>query len=100
MALLRRGQSTDGGWGPFVTAPPEPFDTALVLLALEGVTDAPQAGAMRRRGRAFLIATQRPDGSWPETTRPPGGESYAQRISTTAWATSALLAVRDDLRNR
>ena len=29
-----RGQSNDGGWGPRTSSPPEPFDTALALLAL------------------------------------------------------------------
>jgi hypothetical protein len=40
----------------------------------------------------YLIDQQQADGSWAETTRPSGGESYAQRISTTAWALLALLA--------
>ncbi|MEX0713581.1 MAG: hypothetical protein WD278_14585 [Pirellulales bacterium] len=39
------------------------------------------------------------DGSWPETTRPAGGQSYAQRISTTAWATIALLATANNEKN-
>ena len=43
------------------------------------------------RGRDFLIRDQLPDGSWPETTRPAQQESYAQRISTTAWAVLALM---------
>ena len=47
------------------------------------------------RGRAFLLTQQQPDGSWIETTRPPGNVSYAQRISTTGWATLALLATRE-----
>jgi hypothetical protein len=47
---------------------------------------------MIRRGREFLVGAQQPDGSWPETTRPPGADSYAQRISTTGWALLALLA--------
>ena len=47
------------------------------------------------RGRGFLIAHQQPDGSWIETTRPPGAESYAQRVSTSAWAALALIATRD-----
>jgi hypothetical protein len=47
---------------------------------------------MITRGRAFLLAEQQDDGSWVETTRPPGNVSYAQRISTTGWATLALLA--------
>jgi hypothetical protein len=46
------------------------------------------------RGRSFLAAQQDPDGGWPATTRPPRGESYAQRLSTTGWATLALLRTR------
>jgi hypothetical protein len=49
---------------------------------------------MIARGRGYLIASQDEDGSWPEMTRPPGGTSYAQRISSTGWATLALLATR------
>jgi len=89
--LLRRGQSDDGGWGPHVASPPEPFDTALALLGLVKYQESPRARAMIARGRVFLIAQQHEDGSWTETTRPPGNVSYAQRISTTGWATLALL---------
>jgi hypothetical protein len=91
-------QASDGGWGPRLHAPSEPFDTAIVLLALRGAMrhlgqpgsqqDVAQAIA---RGREYLIATQEHDGGWPETTRPPGGHSYAQHISTSGWATQALL---------
>jgi hypothetical protein len=49
---------------------------------------------MIQRGRAYLLSSQQGDGSWPETTRPRGAESYAQRLSTTGWATLALLATR------
>ena len=73
----------------------------LVLLALAPLREAPDlppgspsAGdldAALRRGRAFLLDEQLEDGSWPETTRPPGQQSYAQYISTTGWATLALL---------
>jgi hypothetical protein len=83
--FLLAAQASDGGWGPHAMSPAEPFDTALALLALH---DHDKAIA---RGRAFLIASQQPDGGWPETTRPPGGQSYAQRISTSAWATLALI---------
>jgi hypothetical protein len=94
LELLRRGQDDEGGWGPYVTSPPEPFDTALVLLGLVRTGDSDPVRRMIARGRAFLIARQHEDGSWTETTRPPGGDSYAQRISTTGWATLALLATR------
>jgi Squalene-hopene cyclase C-terminal domain len=95
LALLGRAQSDDGGWGPYVTSPPEPFDTAIALLGLARCGDSSDSTRrMIARGRAFLIAHQRDDGGWPETTRPAGGTSYAQRISTTGWATLALLATR------
>lgn len=102
LELLKRGQGPDGGWGPYVTSPSEVFDTALGVLALAGVRNAdtlpasPYAGRELdqaiERARQYLLGAQSPDGSWPETTRPSNGESYAQRISTTAWSLLALLA--------
>ncbi|MFO0950028.1 MAG: prenyltransferase/squalene oxidase repeat-containing protein [Isosphaeraceae bacterium] len=89
---LRAGQSDDGGWGPYVDAPPEAFDTALAMLALARQTPDAETRAMIARGRAYLLANQNPDGSWSETTRPSGAESYAQRLSTIGWAALALLA--------
>lgn len=70
---------------------PEPFDTALVLLALVAETGE-RASESIARGRKLLLESQREDGSWPETTRPAGQRSYAQYVSTTGWATRALLA--------
>lgn len=90
--LLRKAQTDRGGWGPFLRSPPEPFDTALAVLALDHWPEKTDAQPFMMRGRAFLVSIQNEDGSWTETTRPPGGESYAQRISTTGWATLALLA--------
>jgi hypothetical protein len=92
LALIRRGQSDDGGWGPFANAPPEVFDTAIVLLALAAQTDKQELEPLVARGRRYLLKEQLADGSWPETTRPHGAESYAQRLSTTGWAVQALLA--------
>ena len=78
--FLRRAQVADGGWG-------EAFDTAVALLALHA---AGETGPIAR-GRAALLRMQQPAGGWPETTRPPGGVSYAEHISTTAWALYALV---------
>jgi hypothetical protein len=94
LAVLRRGEAEDGGWGPYVNSSAEVFDTALVVLALCRQPESEVIGTWIKRGRAYLIRTQQKDGSWQETTRPTGAESYAQRISTTAWATQALLATR------
>ena len=92
LEILRKGRTRDGGWGPYVTSPPEVFDTAIAVLALARHRERPEVGDLVRRGREYLIRTQETDGSWPETTRPPGAESYAQRISTTGWALLALLS--------
>jgi hypothetical protein len=97
--LILKAQSPEGGWGPYSISTPEPFDTAVVLLALKSgraeQEDAERAAiiaAIIAAGRSFLLKTQHADGSWQETTRPPGAESYAQHMSTCAWATLALLA--------
>jgi hypothetical protein len=92
LELIRKGQGEDGGWGPYVTSPSEPFDTAVVLLALVPFKDQADCRLLLRRGRDYLLSAQRADGSWPETTRPAGAESYAERLSTAGWATLALLA--------
>jgi len=91
---ILRSQSSEGGWGPYAGSPAEAFDTALALLALSAANDAgapAEIAAKTAQGRAFLIAKQLPSGGWPETTRPPGGRSYAQHISTSGWATLALI---------
>jgi hypothetical protein len=95
LELLRRFQDKDGGWGPYATSAPEPFDTALALLALarypkeEGIPDT------IKRGRKYLVGAQEEEGAWPATTRPAGRVSYAQRTATTGWALQALLATGD-----
>jgi hypothetical protein len=94
LKLIRAAQTSDGGWGPYTDSPPETFDTAVVLLALSRLRREPGVDDSIRRGRDFLTAQQNSDGSWPATTRPSGGDSYAQLMSTTGWATLALLETR------
>ena len=95
LKLIRTAQTSDGGWGPYPDSPPEAFDTAIVLLALSELRLEADVAELIRRGRNFLTAQQNPDGSWPATTRPSGGDSYAQMMSTTGWATLALLETRE-----
>jgi uncharacterized protein YyaL (SSP411 family) len=89
LELLAGAQTGDGGWGPYKGTAPEAFDTALALLALAAAGDAHRDEVAR--GRAYLERTQLEEGGWKETTRPPGYQSYAQHLSTTGWATLALL---------
>ena len=83
---LRDSQNGDGGWGPYAKTPSEAFDTAIAVLAL--AARDPERAA---RGRVYLKRTQLPQGGWIATTRPSGSQSYAQHISTTAWAAIAML---------
>jgi hypothetical protein len=104
LTFLKGAQGHDGGWGAYPTTASEPFDTALALLALLERAVRPDLSAPAytsaelhtsiARGREYLIREQLPDGSWPETTRPARQDSYAQRISTTAWATLAIMRTR------
>jgi hypothetical protein len=92
--LLRKAQDREGGWGPYATTPAEPFDTALALLALARYPKEEGTAEMVKRGRKYLAGAQEKEGNWPETTRPAGAVSYAQRTATTGWALQALLATR------
>ena len=101
LSILRNGQSPAGGWGPYVTAAPQVFDTAMAILALSALDVEPRLARSAYRveelkeaianGKKFIASEQRADGSWPETTRPANQESYAQRISTAGLAMLALL---------
>jgi hypothetical protein len=101
LSILRNGQSPAGGWGPYVTAAPQVFDTAVAVLALSALEVEPRLARSAytlpelkeaiANGKKYIASQQRPNGSWPETTRPANQESYAQRISTTGWALLALL---------
>ena len=99
--LLLAAQAPGGGWGPFRNSPSEPYDTALgvIALSLHGVPECGRCAGAVKAGRDYLARTQLETGGWPETTRPPGGQSYAQHISTSAWAALALL-VSDPERDR
>lgn len=95
LRIIKRGQRRSGGWGAFVNDAAEPFDTAIVLLALTPHRSDPTIARMIRRGRRYLANAQLAGGGWNETTRPTGRESYAQRVSTSAWALLALLATAE-----
>jgi Ca2+-binding EF-hand superfamily protein len=92
--LLSR-QNKDGGWGQDKNLPSDAFATgqALYFLSLAGVK--PDRAEIQR-SVAFLIATQKEDGSWPMTSRAhPGATPMKNPVPITyfgsAWATLGLL---------
>lgn len=96
---IRERQNADGGWSQAGDMASDAWATgqALYALAHAGVSaDEPMVG----RGQSFLIQVQRPDGSWPMTSRPakPGDGGAASLIPITgagsAWAILGLVRTR------
>ncbi len=95
MTLIMQSQKQDGGWGPYRFSPSEVFDTALALIVLSQVPGLSEEQLQALKGgRAYLESAQLDSGGWIETTRPAGANSYAQHVSTSAWATQALIETR------
>lgn len=100
LGYLRNAQSPSGAWG---AAPetPDIFATALATIALAMLNTEPRMARSAFRpeelaeaitkGKAYLVSQQRPDGSWPDAMRP-AREDGTRTVSTTAWATLALLS--------
>jgi hypothetical protein len=99
---LRAAQRPDGGWSQLDEGESDAYATGSVLVALHQVVGLPADDPAYRRGLAFLIRTQRPDGSWYVKSRSkpfqtyfesgfPHGNDQFISIAASAWATSALL---------
>jgi hypothetical protein len=93
---IKERQNADGGWSQANGIACDAWATgqALYALAHAGIKADEQAIA---RGQAFLLKTQRLDGSWPMTSRPtaPGGKGSTSLIPITgagsAWAVLGLV---------
>jgi hypothetical protein len=93
-ALLGR-QNKDGGWGQLKGAASDAYATgqALYVLRLAGV---PKDRAEVKRGVAFLVGRQKPDGSWPMVSRAHAGATPGKNpvpivYFGSAWATLGLM---------
>ena len=88
-------QNKDGGWGQAKDLPSDAYATGQALYVLALVGQKPDNEAVKR-GVAFLVATQKDDGSWPMTPRCHAGAKPAKNITPIiyfgiAWATLGLL---------
>lgn len=90
-------QNSDGGWGPYPNTPSEIFDTCVAVLGLGLAREVPTiceddaCSEALTKAMKYLLDAQLPAGGWRATTRPSGGDSYAQHIATTAWVLFTLL---------
>ena len=98
---LAATQHPDGGWSQTETMASDAYATATALAALEW----PAADKARAKAVAFLLANQKPDGSWHVASRSKPFQKYFetgyphgkdQWISSTA-AAWAVIAMAPDL---
>jgi hypothetical protein len=92
---LKQRQNADGGFSQTSEMASDAWATGQALYALANAGLGPTDYAVAR-GQAFLVKTQRSDGSWPMTSRPvkPGGAGSTSLIpitgAGTAWAVIGL----------
>lgn len=93
---IRERQNADGGWSQSPDMASDAWATGQALFALSH-TDLKPDEPVIARGKAFLVKTQRDDGSWTMTSRPikPDGEGSKSLIPITgagsAWAVLGLV---------
>jgi hypothetical protein len=98
---IEQRQNNDGGWSQTKEMLSDAWATGQALYALAHAGIKPDAPVIAR-AHAFLIRTQREDGSWQMTSRPakPGGEGSKSLIPITgagsAWAVLGLVRSRDE----
>ncbi len=92
---LLDAQTPNGGWSQTKDMPSDAYATGQTFYALTEAGLSPQAPPLQKAA-AFLIKTQRADGSWPMTSRPRKPDDTGAKntdpitYAATAWATIAL----------
>jgi len=94
-------QRPDGGWRQTDKLQSDAYATGSVLAALHQAGDLPTSDDAYRRGVAFLLKTQKDDGSWHVVSRSrpfqtyfesgfPHGKDQFISSAASSWATIAL----------
>jgi N-acyl-D-amino-acid deacylase len=97
-------QLPDGSWRQTASSDGDAYATATALIALQHAGTKPEEESYRK-GLAYLLRTQTPEGAWVVTTRSkpiqrwfdngdPGGKSQFISFLATGWATLALVESR------
>jgi hypothetical protein len=108
---LADAQRPDGGWSQRDTLPSDAYATGTALVALHEAGGLRPEDAAYRRGVAFLLRTQRPDGSWFVQSRSRPFQPYYESgfpykknqfisVSATGWATAALARAGQPIKTR
>jgi hypothetical protein len=103
---VRRQQTASGGWSQLPQLEPDAYATGLSLAALQEA-GMPVTDETYRKGIAFLLKTQYPDGSWLVRTRAfpvqpyfesgfPFGQHQWISAAGTAWAARAIALTLPD----
>jgi hypothetical protein len=98
---LRRTQRPDGGWAQRAGMESDAYATGTALVALHRAAGLATSDPAYRRGLSYLLATQRPDGTWyvRSRSRPfqiyfesgfPHGKDQFISLAASSWATTAL----------
>ena len=98
---LLTSRHDDGGWSQLDDKPSDAYATGSALFALHQAGGLATDDPVYRRGLAFLLSTQLPDGTWhvPTRSRPfqtyfesgfPHGKDQFISMSASSWAVTAL----------
>jgi hypothetical protein len=90
VASIRAEQNSDGGWSQTPEMASDAYATGQTLYVLARAGVQPEAPEMKH-GVEFLTGTQRPDGSWPMTSRVKAKNLSPITGAGTAWAVLGLI---------
>lgn len=87
---IKAEQNADGGWSQTAEMPSDAYATGQSLYVLARAGAKPEEPELAR-GVAFLIGSQREDGSWPMTSRVNSKDMTPITETGTAWATLGIV---------